>query len=63
MDASLNVLKKELEEIGMKRVLEINKKKPNSMDDYINIMKQGEEEFIKKTGRHMTYAEIREIYG
>ena len=63
MDVSLNVLKKELEEKGMKQVLEINKKNTNSVDGYINIMKQGEEQFIKKTGRNMTYAEMREIYG
>jgi hypothetical protein len=29
----------------------------------INIMKKGEDEFIKKTGRHMTYSEMRQAYG
>jgi hypothetical protein len=33
------------------------------IDDVVNIMKEGEKEFIKKTGRNMTYSEIRELYG
>ena len=28
-----------------------------------NIMQDGADEFVKKTGRNMTYAEIREIFG
>ena len=28
-----------------------------------NIIKDGEKEFIAKTGRYMTYSEIREMYG
>jgi hypothetical protein len=27
------------------------------------IMKEGEKEFVEKTGRYMTYSEIREMYG
>ena len=29
----------------------------------LEIMKKGEEEFIEKTGRHMTYSEMRAAYG
>ena len=28
-----------------------------------NIMQDGADEFVKKTGRNMTYSEIREIFG
>jgi len=28
-----------------------------------NIMQDGADEFVKKTGRNMTYAEIRDIFG
>jgi hypothetical protein len=32
-------------------------------DSLTNIMKNGEKEFIKKTGRRMTYGEMRQAYG
>jgi len=32
-------------------------------DTLINIMSQGAEEFKAKTGRNMTYSEMREMYG
>ena len=32
-------------------------------DSLLNLMQTGEKEFIKKTGRRMTYAEMRQAYG
>lgn len=32
-------------------------------DSLLNLMQTGEKEFIKKTGRRMTYAEMRQTYG
>jgi hypothetical protein len=32
-------------------------------DRLIQIMKEGDEEFKKRTGRRMTYSEMREMYG
>jgi len=32
-------------------------------DMLIKIMKEGDEEFQKRTGRRMTYSEMREMYG
>jgi hypothetical protein len=65
MDASQNALetlKKSLEEKGTKKVLELHKKK-HDINDVINVMKDGEKEFIKTMGRNMTYSEMREMYG
>jgi len=65
MDASQNALetlKKSLEEKGTKKVLELHKKK-HDINDVINVVKDGEKEFIKTMGRNMTYSEMREMYG
>uniref|UniRef100_A0A6C0KU29 Uncharacterized protein n=1 Tax=viral metagenome TaxID=1070528 RepID=A0A6C0KU29_9ZZZZ len=32
-------------------------------DNIVNIMKDGSSEFEKKTGRSMSYSEMREMYG
>ena len=29
----------------------------------LNIMKEGEKEFVQQTGRYMTYSEMRQMYG
>jgi hypothetical protein len=52
---------KQIEKEGMEAV----KKLPNRFcqDSLINIMKNGETTFIEKTGRQMTYAEMRAAYG
>jgi DNA anti-recombination protein RmuC len=65
MDVSQNVLetlKKSLEEKGTNQVLELHKKK-HHINDLLNVIKEGEKEFIKTVGRNMTYSEIREMYG
>jgi hypothetical protein len=63
MDCSLNVLKKELESEGTKRVLEMWKNKTINEQGIINVMKEGEKKFVGATGRYMTYSEMRELYG
>ena len=66
MDASTNVLetlKKDLETRGEQRVLEMQKNKTISQEGVVNIIKEGEKEFVEKMGRYMTYAEMRSIYG
>jgi hypothetical protein len=68
----LENLKKKLEKEGeekLKKLYDSNKGlsklevATTKIDDVVNIMKEGEKEFIKKTGRNMTYSEIRELYG
>ena len=57
-------LKNKLEEKGMKKVTELIK---NGTVGNINllkgIIKSGADEFEEKTGRKMTYFEMREMYG
>lgn len=40
-----------------------NSDEKNFSEGLINIMKEGEKEFVEKTGRNMTYSEMREMYG
>lgn len=63
MDCSLNVLKKELESEGTKRVLEMWKNKTISEEGINKVMKEGEKKFVEATGRYVTYSEMRELYG
>ena len=35
----------------------------NAGDTLVGIMKEGAEEFKEKTGRNMTYSEMRQMYG
>ena len=58
----LDKLKVKLEEEGMKKVQEL-KKANGTASDLIKIMTDGSDEFKKNTGRHMTYSEMRELYG
>jgi hypothetical protein len=32
-------------------------------ESILSIMKEGDAEFVKQTGRHMTYSEMRQMYG
>jgi hypothetical protein len=64
------VLKQKLEKEGMQSVETIHKSIINKEHDlqvtaktYQNIIAKGVEEFTKKTGRQMTYGEMREMYG
>jgi hypothetical protein len=67
-ESELKKLKLHLEKEGEQKVKELTISEmiddSNKMLESVkNIMKDGEKEFIKKTGRRMTYAEMREIYG
>lgn len=67
-EAELKKLKLALEKEGKQKVKELTASEmvddSNKMLEAVKkIMKGGEKEFVKKTGRRMTYAEIREIYG
>jgi hypothetical protein len=68
----LESLKKKLEKEGdekLKKLYDSNKGlsklevATTKIDDIMKIMQDGEKEFIVKTGRCMSYGEIRELYG
>ena len=60
----LSNLKNKLEEEGMQKVTELIKNGDvGNINMLKDIMKSGADEFEKKTGRKMTYIEMREIYG
>jgi tRNA uridine 5-carbamoylmethylation protein Kti12 len=56
---------KKLEKEGEEAVKSIlnDKSKKVTADSFLDIMKKGSEEFKQKTGRPMTYSEMREAYG
>jgi hypothetical protein len=67
----LNEIKIKIEADAEKKVIDLNKT-INSFQDYgkpeignllINIMQTGANEFKEKTGRNMTYSEMRQMYG
>lgn len=63
-DDSINrLLEKKGEEQVAKLLASSNKSKEEFQDALINIMKEGEKEFIKANKRKMTYSELRSIYG
>uniref|UniRef100_A0A6C0ER65 Uncharacterized protein n=1 Tax=viral metagenome TaxID=1070528 RepID=A0A6C0ER65_9ZZZZ len=61
----INTVKKELEIAAMKQSEKIllTNKNANITQDLYTIIKKSEEEFIKQTGRTMTYGEMREMFG
>ena len=59
----LNELMKKLEKEGMEKVQNLHNTNTCNMDTLTQIMKEGEEEFKQKTGRNMTYSEMRRMYG
>jgi hypothetical protein len=62
-------LKEKLEKEGEQKVNKINNDIKNGIiidvsgGTYLNIIKEGRDEFKEKMGRPMTYGEIREMYG
>jgi hypothetical protein len=61
-----------LEKEGMNKMQQLNHKVERGdlpplgkeyMDQVMQVMKDGEKEFVEKTGRNMTYAEMRAMYG
>jgi hypothetical protein len=55
----LNKLEKE----GEDKLKQLKISRVEAGDSLVNIMKEGETEFRKKTGRRMTYSEMRQTYG
>jgi len=64
-------IKAKIEHDAEKKVIQLNNN-INSLNDYskpeigdllLNIMKTGADEFKEKTGRNMTYSEMREMFG
>ena len=60
---ALQELMKKLEKEGMEKVQQLHHTNTCNMDTLTQIMKEGEEEFKQKTGRNMTYSEMRRMYG
>jgi len=61
-----------LEKEGMNKMQQLNAKIDRGelppfgkehMDQVMQVMKDGEKEFVENTGRNMTYAEMRAMYG
>jgi len=69
--ANLTVIKKKIEQDAEEKCKHLRKHvagnhdsdEKNFSEGLINIMKEGEKEFVEKTGRCMTYSEMREMYG
>ena len=59
----LDELMKKLEKEGMEKVQNLHNTNTCNMDTLTQIMKEGEQEFKQKTGRNMTYSEMRRMYG
>ena len=59
----LNTLKKKLETEGERKVKILAKTNADVQKSVIEIIQEGATEFKQKTGRNMTYSEMREMYG
>jgi hypothetical protein len=60
---NLQEIMKKLEKEGEDMLAELKKTGNVNCDSLTNIMQTGEKEFIKRTGRRMTYGEMRQMYG
>jgi hypothetical protein len=60
---ALQELMSKLEKEGMQKVQNLHQTNSCNIDTLTQIMKEGEEEFKQKTGRNMTYSEMRRMYG
>lgn len=63
---NLNALKKKLEvegEAKARTLMSSKKESSNIGKSVVQIIQEGAEEFKQKTGRNMTYSEMREMYG
>jgi hypothetical protein len=56
-------LKKKLEDQATVEVTKLWSKNTVTLDNLSKIMEAGHKEFTEKTGRQMTYSEMREMYG
>jgi len=62
-----NALKAKLEKEGLQKV-QVAKKNDVAIHNesgnvFLNIIKEGNDEFQSKTGRSLTYSEMRDLYG
>jgi hypothetical protein len=48
---------------GLKKKIEADAMAQMKTTNPLQIMQQGADEFVKKTGRNMTYSEMREMFG
>lgn len=63
-DVNLHELMKKIESDTVKKISVLNNNKSDiCSNDICNVMKTGDKEFIEKTGRNMTYSEIRQMFG
>ena len=60
---NLNELKKSIEIDSEKKVKELKETSHATQENLIDIMKTSTDNFKEKTGRNITYAEIREMFG
>jgi len=66
MDPTVKALKEKLEKEGEQKAAKIIQTNTNSnaaAQQCANMVAQGIVEFREKTGRQMTYSEMRELYG
>jgi flagellar motility protein MotE (MotC chaperone) len=54
---------KTIEKKGQDELKQLVTNKNVNIDSLQEVMKKGTDEFVKKTGRNMTYSEIRAAYG
>ena len=60
---NLQEIMKKIEKDGENNLKDLYKQNNVNEVTLTNIMKNGEKEFVKKTGRRMTYGEMRQMYG
>lgn len=59
----LKELMTKLEKEGMQKVQKLHDTNTINMETLTQTIKEGDEEFRQKTGRNMTYSEMRMMYG
>jgi hypothetical protein len=63
-DINLNEIMRKIDSDTVNKISVLNNNKSDICShDVCNIMKHGVNEFTEKTGRNMTYSEIRRIFG
>ena len=63
-DINLNEIMEKIDSDTVNKISVLNNNKSDvCCNDVCNIMKTGVNEFTEKTGRNMTYSEIRRIFG
>ena len=62
-ESTFSALLWSLEKEGEQKVVKALKDPTANATTFLNIVKEGADEFQQKTGRPMTYSEMREMYG